>query len=70
VDRPLSSFLRNGPGEGVEALADFSPETNYYVPESPTAFFHRTQGYPLTFRIEEGEVTGFNTQGIFADKVQ
>lgn len=54
---------------GLELLADFQPEAAYYVPETRSKFFHKTEGNTLTFTFDGDLVTGFQTRDVRGAKI-
>ncbi len=54
---------------GLELSADFQSEAAYYLPETQSKFFHKTEGNTLTFTFDGDLVTGFQTRGVRGAKI-
>lgn len=57
-------------GSSLLFKAPFIQQTVELVAQSETAFFDKSDGTPITFEIKDGNVTGFQVQGLQATRVK
>ena len=55
---------------GLESVATFLAEPGYIVSESHTNFFDQRSGNTIEFTLDGDSVTGFETQGLRASKLE
>lgn len=57
-------------GNGLEGTSDFWKEPVFFLPESDTTFFDRSDGEYINFIIQDDVVTGFKVQQFVAEKIE
>lgn len=57
-------------GNGLSGTSDFWKEPVFFLPESDTTFFDKSDGEYINFIIQDDAVTGFKVQQFVAEKIE